>query len=1166
VATGPVNVASPANGAVKSSEPPATTNLPLTRLKEYVYAGGRLITSEEKSCVPALNPASASLPQGGGPGSFNFSMPSICSWTAVSNVGWITVTSGASGSGAGMVGYSVAANSGAQRVGTITVNGHAFTVTQDPNPSSCGYSLNKSNETVSEQASSGALSLTAGAGCAWTATSNATSWLTITSPPSGSGVGSAPINYSIAANSGQQRVGSISITVGGQTFATFSVTQSPNPASCTFALNPGSQSFGVRGGSGSFSITTGPGCFWDAATSNGWITITSGATGAGAGAVTFTVQTDNGGSRAGSISVRGQVFTVTQCSSFEEISPTSDSFEENGGTGSVTVSGATGCPWSATSNASWITITSGASGNGNGSVNYQVGVYPVLDGVRLGTITVAGRTVTISQLGPDLCATKPWLCFSEQSQLKAIDQSAPDAEPRGLTAHYFGNKTLSGQPAIERTDAIVNFNWDGNGPDRLLPTERFSARWSGKLAAPSREAYTFYLYSYGGARLWVNNQLVIDRWQAPSEPYTRSAPVELKAGEKADVRVEYYNVGGKAAVHLLWSSASTPKQIIPQRHLYPEAATDKSAPTDTNKQTGMLLPPGSDAGPKARRPQPSALSRWPANPLGRGGLALLIACGVSALLLRINRRQARKLFVTAVACVVSRLRDQIASRLGELFRIAATVSDKLQFAVRFGKRLLAGTSNKLNVAVFGKRLLAGASDKLKSVGRFLLAAFMPIFKVVSHIGVVMRLGMQKLAGLFPERVRTLAKRALQSWRSSCMARLKPILRHALAIAMIVILATPLSPTQADGLARAARATWRTMSAAANRYGASSNSDTFDRLIKALGKRPGKVVSGASQAEQVTDLQVCPKQLVMFVGERYTLTPVALNSNLQVVHGAGMRWSSLDAAIANVSSFGQVEAVVVGTAAVEVRCGNASKQIPVEVRSGTRPTDSNQQADLDTSDCAAEQASMYSPQSAAAAPPQQDLIAENGVTLDWDPAPMANSLATHFRNAVGNPRFSTNLGSSNYQFDVPLVSVGGRGVSASIGMTLNSRVWNVDNGKLTFNYIGAYPAPGWSMGYGKIIRNYNATAAGDKSGVGSGNSPGDYLMVASDGTRIRLAAQYDVAAGRWLHESDEGSFLQFDPRSGEMRYPDGGRTIYSSVNGSLLPTAMIGTNGGAITMT
>src|SRR4030095_4876751 len=190
-----------------------------------------------------------------------------------------------------------------------------------------------------------------------------------------------------------------------------------------------------------------------------------------------------------------------------------------------------------------------------------------------------------------------------------------------------------------RVDSTVNFNWASNNPDKLVPADGFSARWNGQLAAPSSETYTFYLYSDGGARLWLNNQLVIDRWQPPFEPLTHSAPVEMKAGEKADTRVEYYNAGGKAAIHLLWSSASTPKQVVLQQYLYPESATDKSTPTDTNKQTGMLLPPGSDAGPKAARPHPG---EWLAIPLVRAGLALLIACGVLALLLRITWRHSRR--------------------------------------------------------------------------------------------------------------------------------------------------------------------------------------------------------------------------------------------------------------------------------------------------------------------------------------------------------------------------------------------------------------------------------------------------------------------------------------------------------------------------------------------
>jgi hypothetical protein len=56
---------------------------------------------------------------------------SSCSWTAVSNDSWITITSGSSGIGSGTVSYSIAANTtGSSRTGTITIGGQTFTVTQ----------------------------------------------------------------------------------------------------------------------------------------------------------------------------------------------------------------------------------------------------------------------------------------------------------------------------------------------------------------------------------------------------------------------------------------------------------------------------------------------------------------------------------------------------------------------------------------------------------------------------------------------------------------------------------------------------------------------------------------------------------------------------------------------------------------------------------------------------------------------------------------------------------------------------------------------------------------------------------------------------------------------------------------------------------------------------
>jgi hypothetical protein len=78
------------------------------------------------------------------------------------------------------------------------------------------------------------------------------------------------------------------------------------------------------------------------------------------------------------------------------LSPTSQSFDGAGGTGNVSVQTSTGCFWTAASNVTWITVTSGASGTGNGTVVYQVQPNPT-GLARTGTLTIAGQTVTVNQ-------------------------------------------------------------------------------------------------------------------------------------------------------------------------------------------------------------------------------------------------------------------------------------------------------------------------------------------------------------------------------------------------------------------------------------------------------------------------------------------------------------------------------------------------------------------------------------------------------------------------------------------------------------------------------------------------------------------------------------------------------------------------------------------------
>ncbi|HKG79518.1 MAG TPA: hypothetical protein VKA78_08865, partial [Pyrinomonadaceae bacterium] len=92
-------------------------------------------------------------------------------------------------------------------------------------------------------------------------------------------------------------------------------------------------------------------------------------------------------------------FKVTIPASCATVSPTSQAFFSPGNTGNVTVtknlSATAACDWNAVSNSSFVTINSGASGNGTGTVNFTV-AQNTTGAARTGTLTVAGRTVTIS--------------------------------------------------------------------------------------------------------------------------------------------------------------------------------------------------------------------------------------------------------------------------------------------------------------------------------------------------------------------------------------------------------------------------------------------------------------------------------------------------------------------------------------------------------------------------------------------------------------------------------------------------------------------------------------------------------------------------------------------------------------------------------------------------
>ncbi|MGB3948649.1 MAG: BACON domain-containing carbohydrate-binding protein, partial [Bacteroidia bacterium] len=335
----------------------------------------------------------------GGTGTVNVTAGSTCNWTATTTSSWITITSGSSGTGNGTVTYTVASNTGTtQRTGTISIGGQTHTVAQSGN-TSCTYTVSPLSQTFSSASATGTVTVTTTSGCNWVATSN-DSWITITSGSSGSGNGS--VTYTITSNtSTSQRVGTI--TIAGQVYT---VTQS-GTIPCSYTISPTNLSYAATGGNGTVTVTTTSGCNWTASTNDSWITITSGSSGSGNGSVTYTVASNSGTSqRTGSITIGGQTHTVAQSGNTSctfTISPLNQTFTDQAATGSVTVTAASGCNWAATSNDSWITVTSGSTGSGNGTVSYSV-TANTSTSQRVGTITIAGQVHSITQSGTAPCA------------------------------------------------------------------------------------------------------------------------------------------------------------------------------------------------------------------------------------------------------------------------------------------------------------------------------------------------------------------------------------------------------------------------------------------------------------------------------------------------------------------------------------------------------------------------------------------------------------------------------------------------------------------------------------------------------------------------------------------------------------------------------------------
>jgi hypothetical protein len=333
----------------------------------------------------------------GGSGSLTISTDRDCQWTAQVEAQWLSL-SPMSGQGAGTVGFAASPNqSTAARTTAIVVNSQRMEITQAAG--SCQVAVSPTDLSLPNQGGEVDVSLTTANFCEWKVVSHA-EWISVSA---GNGTGPAEVSLAIAPNTGPARSGVVDIA-GTEV----NVFQASPTAGCSLSVDPTTITVGAQSTQAAITVTADTDCAWSAASSVAWIGISSGGSGSGSGRVVVEIAANAGAARTGQLLIGGQLVRIDQsgpdstpCS--VSITPTSATIGAAGGQLSTHVTTNVGCAWTATSQASWLRITSGSIGNGPATVSISADANG--GGARSGTVNVAGVSFTVTQAASPLACS-----------------------------------------------------------------------------------------------------------------------------------------------------------------------------------------------------------------------------------------------------------------------------------------------------------------------------------------------------------------------------------------------------------------------------------------------------------------------------------------------------------------------------------------------------------------------------------------------------------------------------------------------------------------------------------------------------------------------------------------------------------------------------------------
>jgi nitrate reductase NapE component len=134
--------------------------------------------------------------------------------------------------------------------------------------------------------------------------------------------------------------------------------------------------------------------------------------------------------------------------------------------------------------------------------------------------------------------------------------ATPTATPLQITdwrGEYFANVNLAPPSVLVRNDRVVDFAFDsGQSLASGVPSENWSARWT-RTWDFSEGNYRFHVLVDDGARLWVDDLLIVDAW-VDGAPRELTANLYLRG--QVSIRLEYYNHLGGGRIRLNWEEVT----------------------------------------------------------------------------------------------------------------------------------------------------------------------------------------------------------------------------------------------------------------------------------------------------------------------------------------------------------------------------------------------------------------------------------------------------------------------------------------------------------------------------------------------------------------------------------------------------------------------------------